>query len=408
MAAISEFKGLRPHKEYVARVSVLPYDVVSTEEARKLAGDNKLSFFHVSKPEIDFPRDADTHDPKIFNHGRDYLKKLISDGIYFQESTPCMYLYTQIMDGREQTGLIACVSIDDYQNKIIKKHELTREDKEIERTRHTDIINANTGQVFLFYKDSETKQQLIKDAMMLEAEYDFESADGVRQIVRIIKDRGMIEQFKAAFKDDVLYIADGHHRAASAVRVGMERRKASPGYTGAEEFNRFMAVIFPHRQLKIIAYNRIVRDLHGKTEEEFIAEVSENFIVEKTEKKSSENVHELFMYTGGSWYRLAPRFIPEEDPISSLDVKILQEYILGPVLGIEDPRTDKRINFIGGKNSVDEIQKSVDSGSYRVAFSLCPTKIEQLMSVSDMDGIMPPKSTWFEPKLQSGIVIHLL
>lgn len=408
MASISEFKGLRPQKEYVSRISVLPYDVVSTEEARKSAAGNRLSFFHVSKPEIDFPRDADLHDPEIFNHGRDYLKGLIQDGIYFQESAPCMYLYTQLLDGREQTGLIACVSIDDYLNKIIKKHELTREDKEVERTRHTDIINANTGQVFLFYRDSEKKQQLVNEAMKLEAEYDFVSADGVRQVVRVIKDRDLIEQFKAAFKDDVLYIADGHHRAASAVRVGMQRRKAAPGYTGDEEFNRFMAVIFPHRQLKIIAYNRIVRDLNGRTVEEFIGQLSENFFVEKTGIKSSETVHEIYMYTGGSWYRLKPRFIPDQDPIGSLDVNILQKYVLGPVLGIQDPRTDTRINFIGGKDSVEEIQRSVDSGSHMVAFSLCPTKIEQLMSVSDMDGIMPPKSTWFEPKLQSGIVLHLL
>ncbi len=408
MAAITEFRGLRPQKEYVSKVSVLPYDVVSSDEARKIAGDNRLSFFHISKPEIDFPKDTNIHDPKVFNHGREYLKKLIKDGIYFQDANPCLYLYTQIIDDREQTGLIACVSIDDYQNKIIKKHELTREDKEIERTRHTDVINANTGQVFLFYKDNETKQQLFQKAMRLEPEYDFISDDGVRQIIRIINDKNLIVEFKKEFKDDVLYIADGHHRAASAVRIGIQRRKAAPGYTGAEEFNRFMAVIFPHKQLKIIAYNRIVRDLQGKTIDEFLEKVSENFIVEKTDKKTSETVHELFMYSGGSWYKLTPRFIPEEDPINSLDVKILQQYILEPILGIQDPRTDKRINFIGGKNSIEDIQKSVDNGSYMVAFSLCPTKIEQLMNVSDMDGIMPPKSTWFEPKLQSGIVLHLL
>jgi uncharacterized protein (DUF1015 family) len=408
MATITEFRGLRPHKEYVSKVSVLPYDVVSSDEARFVAGDNKLSFFHVSKPEIDFPKDTDIKDPKIFNHGRDYLKGLIKDGIYFQDENPCLYLYTQIMDGREQTGLIACVSIDDYQNKIIKKHELTREDKELERTRHTDIVNANTGQVFLFYKDNETKQQLVQRAMSIEPEYDFKSRDGVRQIIRVINDKKLIEELKSAFRDDILYIADGHHRAASAVRVGLQRRKENAGYTGDEEFNRFMSVIFPHRQLKIIAYNRIVRDLQGKTVEEFILNVSEKFFVEKTDKKTSATVHELLMYTGGSWYKLNPRFNTGNDPINSLDVKILQEYILGPILGIQDPRTDKRIDFIGGKNSVEEIQKQVDIGSYMVAFSLCPTTIEQLINVSDMDGIMPPKSTWFEPKLQSGLVLHLL
>lgn len=408
MANISEFKGLRPKKEYVSRVSVLPYDVVSSDEARSLAGNNKYSFFHVSKPEIDFPNDMDINDPAVFNHGREYLEKMMHDGIFIQDGNPCLYLYSQIVDGREQTGLIACINIDDYQNKIIKKHELTREDKEIERTRHTDVINANTGQVFLFYNDNESKQQLINKAMLIEPEYDFISGDGVRQIVRIISDRGLIDSFRSAFKNDVLYIADGHHRAASAVRVGLERRKKNPGYTGNEEYNRFMAVIFPHTQLKIIAYNRVVRDLNGYTIDTFIAEISEKFHVEKTGKNFSGIVHEIYMYCGGSWYKLQPRFNPGNDPISGLDVKILQEYILGPILGIQDPRTDKRIDFIGGKHSVEDIQKRVDSGSHMVAFSLCPTGIEQLMSVSDMDGIMPPKSTWFEPKLQSGIVLHLL
>lgn len=408
MAHISEFCGLRPKKEFVSRVSVLPYDVVSSEDARRIAGDNALSFFHVSKPEIDFPGSVDTHEPEIFNHGRDYLQKMIHDGIFIQDDNPSLYLYTQIIDGREQTGLIACVSIDDYQAKIIKKHELTREDKERERTRHTDIINANTGQVFLFYNDNGSKQKLIENAMSLEPEYDFVSSDGVRQIIRIINKQSLIEKFKDAFKNDVLYIADGHHRAASAVRVGMERRKDNPGFTGNEEFNRFMAVIFPHRQLKIIAYNRIVRDLNGHSVEEFIAMISKNFEIEKTQQKESETLHDIFMYCGGTWHKLSPRFDPGDDPINSLDVKILQEFILGPILGIKDARTDKRIDFVGGKNSIAEIQKRVDDGSFAVAFSLSPTKIEQLMSVSDMDGIMPPKSTWFEPKLQSGIILHLL
>jgi uncharacterized protein (DUF1015 family) len=408
MATISEFRGLRPGVRYVSKVSVLPYDVVSSEEARTIAGNNKLSFFHVSKPEIDFPKDTDTHDPKVFQHGSDYLKGLIQDGIYSQDERPCLYLYTQSMDNREQTGLIACVSIDDYQNKIIKKHELTREDKENERTKHTDVINANTGQVFLFYKDNKTKQDLMREAIQIKPTYDFITGDGVQQIIRIINDEKMIEDFKTAFKDDVLYIADGHHRAASAVRVGMQRRGNNPAYTGDEEFNRFMAVIFPHRQLKIIAYNRIVKDLNGYTIEGFIEKISEKFLVEKTNEKTSERVHDIFMYLTGSWYKLNPRFNPGNDPINSLDVKILQDFILGPILGIQDPRTDKRIDFIGGKNSIEKIQNRVDSGLDMVAFSLCPTKIEQLMSVSDVDGIMPPKSTWFEPKLQSGIVLHLL
>lgn len=408
MALIKEFKGLRPEKEFISRVSVLPYDVVSTEEARAAGKDNTYSFFHITKPEIDFSADTDPHDPRVFKHGKEYMQNMIRDGILVQDDTPSLYLYTQIVDGREQTGLIACVSIDDYLNRMIKKHELTREDKELERTRHTDLINANAGQVFLFYRDSESKRKLFEKAMRLTPEYDFQTGDGVRQVVRVIRDRDLIESFKSAFRDDVLYIADGHHRAASAVRVGVERRRANPRHDGSEEYNQFMAVIFPHSQLKILAYNRIVRDLNGLTADEFMKKISASFSVEKIVMKTPEVTRTVCMYLASSWYLLAPRFDPGDDPIDSLDVRILQEYLLGPVLGIKDPRTDKRIDFIGGKSSITELQKRVDSGAFQVAFSLYPTSIEQLMRVSDTDGIMPPKSTWFEPKLQSGIVVHLL
>lgn len=408
MATISEFRGLRPKKEFVSQVAVLPYDVVSIDEARKIARNNTICFFHVIKPEIDFPNDIDTHDQSVFQHGKDYLAGMIKDKILIQDESPCLYLYTQIMNGREQTGLIACVSIDDYHNKIIKKHELTREDKETERTRHTDTVNANTGQVFLIYRDSESKKELMKKAMRITPEYDFASEDGVRQMVRVIHDKGLIESFKSAFKDDVLYIADGHHRAAAAVRVGMQRRKEKSGYTGDEEFNRFMAVIFPHRQLKILAYNRVVRDLNGMTEKQFIDALSEKFSVEKTDRMIPDAVHSICMYLEGSWYLLRPAFEQGNDPINSLDVKLLQDLVLGPILGIKDPRTDKRIDFIGGLNSVAELQKRVDAGTHTVAFSMYPTTLEQLMRVSDTNGIMPPKSTWFEPKLRSGILVHLL
>ncbi len=408
MALLHDFRGLRPKKDLVSRVSVLPYDVVSTDEARKAGGNNPYSFFHISKPEIDFPDTIDSHDPRVFEHGKEYLSRMVRDGVLVQDEAPCLYLYTQVMDGREQTGLIACVSIDDYINKVIKKHELTREDKELERTRHTDVLNVNSGQVFLFFRDSGSKRQLFEQAMRIEPEYDFRTGDGVRQVVRVIRDRAMIASFKDAFRDDVLYIADGHHRAASAVRVGMERRKANRGHNGSEEYNRFMAVIFPHSQLKILAYNRIIRDLNGLTADTFIKKLSENFKVEKTGLTVPETIHTICMYLGSAWYLLAPRFDPGDDPIISLDVKIFQEYVLGPVLGIMDPRTDKRIDFIGGTNSVAELKERVDSGEFTVAFSLYPTTLEQLMRVSDTDGIMPPKSTWFEPKLQSGLVVHLL
>ena len=408
MAIISEFRGLRPKKEYVSQVAVLPYDVVSSDEARKIAVNNANCFFHITKPEIDFPNDVDTQDQVVFQHGRDYLAGMIKDNILVQDDSPFLYLYTQIMNGREQTGLIACVSIDDYREKIIKKHELTREDKETERTRHTDIVNANTGQVFLIYHDSESKKELMKKATQISPEYDFASEDGVRQMVKVIRDKKLIESFKSELKDDILYIADGHHRAAAAVRVGMQRRKENPGYTGDEEFNRFMAVIFPHSQLKILAYNRVIRDLNGMTTKEFIDALSEKFNVEKTDRMVPDSIHSVCMYLEGSWYLLRPGFEPGNDPINSLDVKILQDLVLGPILGIKDPRTDKRIDFIGGINSVSGLQKRVDSGTHKVAFSMFPTTLEQLMRVSDTDGIMPPKSTWFEPKLRSGIVVHLL
>lgn len=408
MAVIKEFKGLRPKNEYVDKISSLPYDVVSTEEAKKIAKGNEYCFFHVSKPEIDFSDDTDPHDKKVFQHGKDYLYKMKDKGIFYQDSEPSLYLYTQIMEGREQTGLIACVSIDDYMKKVIKKHELTREDKELERTTHIDILGANTGQVFLFFNDTGSKKDLFNNAMQLPVEYDFISGDGVRQIIRVIRDKKIIDSIKSSLKNEVLYIADGHHRAAAAVRVGNQRRKDNPDYSGNEEFNYFMAVIFPHSQLKILPYNRLIRDLNGMSSEQFINKISEKFIVTRTGNAAPVAVHDICMYLDKTWYLLRPRFDPGTDPIGSLDVNILQENILIPVLGIQNPRTDKRIDFVGGKKSVAEIQKRVDDGAFKVAFSLFPTTIEQLMRVSDIDSIMPPKSTWFEPKLQSGVVIHLL
>jgi uncharacterized protein (DUF1015 family) len=408
MAHIHEFRGLRPKKELVTQVAVLPYDVVSTEEARESALHNKYSFFHVSRPEIDFSDEIDCHDPLVYSHGKEYLNNLISDGILFQDDPACLYLYTQILDGREQTGIIACVDIDDYLNNNIKKHELTREDKENDRATHTDIINANTGQVFLFFNDNGSKKGLFLKALQTAVEYDFKSEDGVRQIVRIIRDKELIDSFKDSFKDDIFYIADGHHRAAAATRVCRKRRKEQPDYTGNEEFNRFMAVIFPHSQLMILPYNRIVHDLNGLTKEQFIEKISMNFNVRKTDMMVPQQVHNICMYMDRSWYLLSPLFDPGNDPIQSLDVKLVQEKILGPILAIHDPRKDTRIDFIGGKESIQHLVKRVDSGVSQVAFSLFPTTIEQLIRVSDADKIMPPKSTWFVPKLRSGIVVHLL
>jgi uncharacterized protein (DUF1015 family) len=408
MATIYEFKGLRPKKDIVEQVAVLPYDVVSTEEAREIARNNSLSFFHVSKPEIDFPESVDYQDPRIYEQGKQYLRDMINRGFLLQDERPALYLYTQVLSGREQTGVVACVSIDNYLNKTIKKHELTREDKENDRANHIDIINANTGQVFLFFNDDGSKRRLFQQALKIKAEYDFVSDDGVRQQLRIINDKALIASMKTSFENDILYIADGHHRAAAAVRVGQKRRRENPDYNGEEEFNKFMAVIYPHTQLRILPYNRVIHDLNGLSKEQFIERISADFYIQQQDKKVPESIHEICMYLDHAWYVLLPRFDPGSDPILSLAVKLVQDHILEPVLGIKDPRKDTRIDFIGGEGSIPQLMRAVDGGSSRVAFSLFPTSIEQLMRVSDADKIMPPKSTWFVPKLRSGIVVHLL
>jgi uncharacterized protein (DUF1015 family) len=312
------------------------------------------------------------------------------------------------MDGRPQTGLVACAHIDDYASNIIKKHELTREDKEKDRSKHLDVLGANAGPVFLLYREDGSKKALFERALRLPAEYDFAAPDGIRHILRVISDKDLIAAFKKALENDVLYIADGHHRAASAVRVGTARRKANPDHRGDEEYNWFLSVIFPHDQLKILPYNRVVRDLNGLSERAFLAALEKGFSVRESGAASPDATHRFSMYLGRRWFTLVPGAVPEVDPIASLDVKILQDLVLGPVLGIADPRTDTRIDFIGGIRGTGELVSLVDSGKYAVAFSMYPTTVEQLIRVSDSGAIMPPKSTWFEPKLRSGIVVHLL
>jgi uncharacterized protein (DUF1015 family) len=408
MAQIKEFKGLRPRKDIVNQVAELPYDVVNSEEAKAIVGNNSHSFFHISKPEIDLAPDTDPYGPPVYMKGKENLESFIKKGVLAQDKEPYLYLYTQIMGGRAQTGLVACVNIDDYMNNTVKKHELTRADKEKDRTTHLDILNANTGPVFLLYNEDGAKKQLFKNAMAIEPEYNFTSSDGISHILRVIKDKTTIKEFVQAFKNDILYIADGHHRAASAIRVGQMRRESNPSYSGAEEFNWFLAVIFPHSQLKILPYNRAIKDLNGLSTEQFLSKISEKFTVTQNGIKEPAAIHTFSLYCGGNWHTLVPKFPIPSDPIEGLDVKILQTTVLDPVLGIKDPRTDKRIDFIGGIRGTAELEKLVDSGKFVIAFSMYPTTVEQLMRVSDSDGIMPPKSTWFEPKLRSGIVVHLL
>jgi uncharacterized protein (DUF1015 family) len=408
MASIKPFKAIRPKAELAEKVAELPYDVVSSEEAGEIAKDNKYSFFHISKPEIDMG-DVNVYSQKIYDAGRKALESFISEEIFIQEGKPNYYLYTQTMDGRSQTGIVACVSIDDYIENRVKKHELTREDKELDRTNHLDTVNANTGPVFLFFKDKDKRKPLFVFFLTIQPIYDFVAADSIRHTVRIIEDETLIQELTQLIAPETLYIADGHHRAASAVRVGINRRKKNPNYTGKEEFNSFLAVIFPHSELKILAYNRVVKDLNRLSIDSFMEGLkSRKFTVEQTGKKIPGSSKEFSMYLDKNWYTVKPNFEITKDPVAGLDVRILQDNILAPILGIDDPRKDKRINFVGGIRGTEELEKITDNGEYAIAFSMYPTTLEQLINVSDVDQIMPPKSTWFEPKLRSGLLLHSL
>lgn len=408
MAKMKSFRALRPRKDLADKIASLPYDVVSLDEVIEIAKDNPYCFFHISRAEMDLDRSVDPYSEQVYKKGKSTLESFIGNGYFEREEKPLLYLYSQVMDGRMQTGIVACANIDDYMNNIIKKHELTREDKELDRTRHLDILNVNTGPVFLIYRDSDEKKALVEKAMKLEPVFDFVADDGIRHIGRVITDSELIKALEASFVNDELYIADGHHRAASAVRVGKMRREKNPGYTGSEEFNYFLAVFFPHSQLKILAYNRVVKDLNGMDKDAFFATLGKEFRVEKTGVKVPGKVNTFSMYIDKEWYTLTPSFTIPSDPIEALDVTIIQKKILAPVLGINDPRKDKRIDFVGGIRGTAELEKVVDSGDFAVAFSMHPTEISQLMEVSDAGMIMPPKSTWFEPKLRSGLFVHEL
>ena len=408
MAKIKPFKAIRPVKELAHKIAELPYDVVSFSEALEIAKDNRYNFYHITRSEIDLPLSTDPYSPEVYKKAKDNLNMFIEKDYMLMDKKPMLYLYSQALNGRTQTGIAACLCADDYLNNTIKKHELTREEKELDRTRHIDIVNANTGPVFIIYRDSEEKRKLVDRAMTADPVYDFTAADGIRHTVRLIEDSNLIDEIIKSFQDDELYIADGHHRAASSVRVCKMRRDKNPKYTGDEEFNYFYSVIFPHTQLKILAYNRVVKDLNGFTAVEFISRLEEDFIVEKSGIKAPVNVNTFSMYLGGEWYTITPKFEIPNDPIESLDVTIIQKRVLEPLLGIKDPRKDKRIDFVGGIRGTDELEKVVNSGEFTAAFSMYPTGIEQLMDVSDADMIMPPKSTWFEPKLRSGLLAHEL
>lgn len=409
MACVKPFQCVRPDKKVVSQVAALPYDVYSRSEAKEAVKDRPLSFLNIDRAETQFDDSVDTYAPCVYQKASELLHKWMADGTLIKEEKNCYYIYELIMNGRSQTGIVACASIDDYVNNIIKKHENTRADKEIDRITHVDTCNAQTGPIFLAYRSQAEINAIVEGEKKKEALYAFTSEDGVTHNVWKIEDSEKVAKIQNAFAGiEQIYIADGHHRAASAVKVGLKRRKETPGYTGKEEFNFFLSVLFPHDQLMIMDYNRTVKDLNGYSKEEFLEKIKEHFTIEELEEKESPGKKaEFTMYLEKKWYRLTAK---EEltnitDAVASLDVSLLQDYLLGPVLGIQDPRTDKRIDFIGGIRGLEELERRADS-DMKVSFAMYPTSITELFDVADAQKLMPPKSTWFEPKLRSGIFIH--
>ena len=414
MAILREFKAIRPKKEYASKIAALPYDVMNSEEARIMAKDNPYSFLHVDKAEIDLSENTHIYDKKVYEKAKENLEKLVETGAMIQDEKSQMYIYRLIMKGRAQTGIVGCTSIDDYMNDVIKKHEHTREDKEKDRINHVDICDAHTGPIFLTYRYNEEINTIINTCIKNEPLYQFVAEDGVEHIVWTIAEEKTITDVKNIFNTiDSLYIADGHHRAASAVKDGMKRREQNANYTGEEEFNYFLSVVFPDTDLRIMDYNRIVLDINELSIEEYIAKVAERFelkLLKKDKEYKPINKHTYGMYIAGQWYELIAKngtFNPK-DPVDRLDVSILQNNLLNPILGIENPRTDKRIDFVGGIRGLEELEKRVEKNKKGVAFSMYPTTIKDLIDIGDAKKVMPPKSTWFEPKLRSGLFIHSL
>jgi uncharacterized protein (DUF1015 family) len=413
MVKIRDFHALRPREDLADEVASPPYDVLDSREARVRARGKPNSFLHVVKPEIDLPEETDPYDGSVYLKGRENLDRMAAGGVLIDDKEPGLYFYRQVMGDHSQTGLVACASIEDYENDRIKKHEHTRADKEADRIRHVETLNANTGPVFLTYPADREMNKLAEDLTSADPLYEFTADDGIRHTVWKVARADRIEKIKAIFaRLDRLYVADGHHRSASAVRVGQRRREANPAHTGNEEYNYFLAVIFPHDQLRIMDYNRVVKDLNGFSPEEFIARVAEKFEIEASPENRSFRPaahHQFGMYLAGHWYRLTarPGSFSARDPVRSLDVSILQENLLAPILKIGDPRKERRIDFVGGIRGLKELARRVD-GREAVAFALFPTSIEQLMAIADRGLVMPPKSTWFEPKLRSGLLIHRL
>jgi uncharacterized protein (DUF1015 family) len=415
MAIVKPFRGLRPPSAIAKDLACLPYDVMSTAEAAGMAAGKECSLLHITRSEIDLPEGTDTHSETVYDKSVANFKKWQENGWLVQDKTPRYYIYAQTMEERTQYGIVGCASVDDYMDGIIKKHELTRPDKEQDRMIHVRVNNANIEPVFFAYPAVKEIDKIVERIVLKgKAEYDFVSEDGFGHHFWVIRDRKTVREIEELFAKKVpyTYVADGHHRTAAAALVGKEKRENNPAHTGREEYNYFLAVHFPDNQLKILDYNRTVRDLNGLTSEEFLAGLEKGFIVE--EKGAGiykpEKLHNFSMYLDSNWYSLTALegTFNDNDPIGVLDVTILTEQILGPVLDIQDLRRSKRIDFIGGIRGLGELKKRVDSGDMKVAFALYPVSMKQLITIADTGNIMPPKTTWFEPKLRSGLVIHLL
>jgi uncharacterized protein (DUF1015 family) len=416
MKLIKPFRGLRPSRELAAKVASHPYDVLNREEAFELAKDNPHSFLHINKPEVDMDVSVDVHDQSVYDKGRENLDRFQAEGTLLQDGEEKLYVYKQVMGDHEQVGLVAAASVDAYENNLIKKHEFTRPEKEDDRVNHMVALDAQVGPVFLTYKAHAEVDALIAKVMAGEAEYDFEAEDGTRHVFWVVEDVTLSADIESAFAQiKYLYVADGHHRSAAASRVKHLRQKQNPAHTGDESYNYFLVVLFPDNQMQILDYNRVVKDLHGADSSAFLEKLSANFDIEKSTLQDAKpaSAREFALYLDKQWYKLVSNEnltsqIDESDPVSSLDVSILQDYVFAPLLDIKDQRTDKRVDFVGGIRGLAELEKRVDSGDWAAAFALYPTSIESLMAIADADEVMPPKSTWFEPKLKSGLVIHKL
>ncbi len=415
MPVVKPFKGFRPcNEEYAKKIASRPYDVLNSEEAKAEAGDNTYSFYHVIKPEIDLPSDIDLHSQLVYDTAKANIQKLIDEKVLVEEEKPCYYIYAQTMNGRTQYGIVGGANVADYENNIIKKHELTRPDKEEDRRNHVRYTNFNAEPVFFAFKNNLELDMIIRDAILIDPVYNFVSEDGVGHQVWVIENDAKIKRIEYLFANEVdcLYVADGHHRTAAAAGVGAERRAANPNHSGNEEYNFFLSVNFPANQLTIIDYNRVLKDLNGMTPEELLSKLEKSFVVEKkgSEIYKPNKLHNFSLYLAGEWYSLTAKegTFNDADPIGVLDVTILTEQVLSPLFDIQDLRRSQRIDFVGGIRGLGELKKRVDSGEMQAAFALYPVSMDQLMAIADSGEIMPPKSTWFEPKLRSGLVLHSL